>query len=131
MIVNEKYVDVRVGLEGMEEPELVEVYVRDDEIRHYIDTYATAEDVLNYAQQIDSSLFNDDKVNLDLAYELLIDEFDEHDDIEDLRDLHEYIQDCIETDYHQEAEEKLLTMDEDQFDDMEEPELEDEQELEL
>ncbi len=106
----EKYVDIPITLEGSNEPEIVEVYVKDDEIRHYIDTYLSAEDVLNYAKQIDSSLFRDEsKVDLDMAYDLLVNEFDEHDDIADIRDLNEYIQNCIDTDYYDEAEDVLLT----------------------
>lgn len=110
----EKYVDVRVELPDMKDeygdPDVYyeEVYVNDNEIKHYIDTYLSAEDVLNYAKQIDAKQF-DNEADLDLAYQILIDEFDEHDDIEDIRDLHEYISDLIQDDYEQEAKESVIS----------------------
>lgn len=110
----EKYVDVRVELPDMKDeygdPDVYyeEVYVNDNEIKHYIDTYLSAEDVLNYAKQIDAKQFDND-ADLDLAYQILIDEFDEHDDIEDIRDLHEYISDLIQDDYEQEAKESVIS----------------------
>lgn len=110
----EKYVDVRVELPDMHDeygdPDVYyeEVYVSDNEIKHYIDTYLSAEDVLNYAKQIDAKQF-DNEADLDLAYQILIDGFDEHDDIEDIRDLHEYIADCIQDDYEQEAAESVVS----------------------
>ena len=110
----EKYVDVRVELPDMRDeygdPDVYyeEVYVNDNEIKHYIDTYLSAEDVLNYAKQIDAKQFDND-ADLDLAYQILIDEFDEHDDIEDIRDLHEYISDLIQDDYEQEAKESVIS----------------------
>lgn len=109
----EKYVDVKVKLPNMRDEYgdsdvyYQEVYVGDNEIKHYIDTYLSAEDVLNYAKQIDAKAFDNDG-DLDLAYQILIDEFDEHDDIEDIRDLHEYISDLIQDDYEEEAREDVI-----------------------
>ena len=112
-MLTEKYVDIKVELadanDEYADPEVYyeEVYVNDNEIKHYIDTYLSAEDVLNYAKQIDANAFDNDG-DLDLAYEILIDEFDEHDDIEDIRDLHEYISDLIQNDYEKEATENVI-----------------------
>ena len=109
----EKYmiVDVELPPDDPYDPgELVgeEVYVSDSDIRHYIDTYLSAEDVLTYAKEIAPEEFEgNNSADLDLAYEILIDEFDEHNDINDLADLNEYIQDCVQRDYYAEAAETL------------------------
>ena len=84
-----------------------EVEVSDDDIRHYIDTFLSAEDVMNYAKQIAPEEF-EDNADLDFAYELLIDEFDEHDDIPDIAELNDYIQTCVQEDYEEEARENII-----------------------
>lgn len=111
----EKYMDVKVELPNMnDEYEQNDVYyeeveVQSSDIKHYIDTYLSAEDVLNYAKQIAPEEFTGkNAANLDVAYDILIDEFDEHDDIDDIRDLNEYIQDCVQTDYENEAKDKVI-----------------------
>ena len=110
----EKYMEVEVQLQDPDDEYgsktfYEEVEVNDSDIRHYIDTYLSAEDVLNYAKQIAPEEFTgEDAANLDFAYDILIDEFDEHDDIEDIRDLNEYIQDCVQNDYEDEAADAVL-----------------------
>ena len=104
----EKYMNVNITVGGDEyDPGDVvqeEVYVRDEEIKHYIDTFLSAEDVLTYAKEIAPEEFEgEEKVDLDLAYEILIDGFDENDDIPDIKELNEYIQDAIQADYENEA----------------------------
>ncbi len=104
----EKYMDVPITVGGNEydpgETEVIEVEVSDDEIRHYIDTYLSAEDVLTYAKEIAPKEFEgENAADLDLAYDILVYEFDEHDDIPDIKDLNEYIQDCVQGDYEREA----------------------------
>ena len=109
----EKYMNVAVEMPPEDEytageTEYEEVYVKDSDIKHYIDTFLSAEDVLNYAKQIDPSLFDGKKAaDLDTAYDLIIDEFDEHDDIEDFRALNEWIQECVQNDYEVEAAESM------------------------
>ena len=112
----EKYMEIQVDLPDMEDeygdPDIYyeEVEVNDNDIRHYIDTYLSAEDVLDYAKKISPEKF--DKKNgadIDLAYDILINEFDEHDDIDDIRDLNEYIQDCVQNDYEKEARERVVS----------------------
>ncbi len=112
----EKYMEVQVELPDMDdefgEPEIYyeEIEVKDDEIRHYIDTYLSAEDVLDYAKQISPDKFSKQNgADIDLAYDVLINEFDEHDDIDDIRDLNEYIQDCVQNDYSKEAKENIIS----------------------
>lgn len=111
----EKYVDIKVELPNMkdeyDDPEVYyeEVYVERSDVKHYIDTFLSAEDVLNYAKQISPEEFTGKyAADLDLAYDILIDEYDEHDDIEDIRDLNEYIQECAQEDYKKEATEKVI-----------------------
>jgi hypothetical protein len=109
----EKYMNVAVEMPPEDEytageMDYEEVYVKDSDIKHYIDTFLSAEDVLNYAKQIDPSLFDGKKAaDLDTAYDLIIDEFDEHDDIEDFRALNEWIQECVQNDYEAEAAESM------------------------
>lgn len=109
----EKYMNVAVEMPPEDEytageMDYEEVYVKDSDIKHYIDTFLSAEDVLNYAKQIDPSLFDGKKAaDLDTAYDLIIDEFDEHDDIEDFRALNEWIQECVQNDYEVEAAESM------------------------
>lgn len=112
----EKYVDIKVELPDMNDeygdPDIYydEVEVRDSDIRHYIDTYLSAEDVLDYAKQIAPENFDKENgADIDLAYDILISEFDEHDDLPDIKDLNEYIQECIQNDYEQEAKENVLS----------------------
>lgn len=100
----EKYMNVSVNIGGDEydpgETEIIEIDVDEDEIRHYIDTYLSAEDVLTYAKEISPDDFGgENAADLDFAYDILVSEFDEHDDIPDLADLNEYIQDCVNQDY--------------------------------
>ena len=104
----EKYMNIPINVGGDEydpgEAEIVEVDIDEDEIRHYIDTYLSAEDVLTYAKEISPDDFEGkNSADLDFAYDLLVSEFDEHDDIPDLADLNEYIQDCVNRDYKDEA----------------------------
>lgn len=112
----EKYMDIKVELPDMNdeygdtETYYEEIEVPDSEIRHYIDTYLSAEDVLDYAKQIDPESFTKENgADIDLAYDILISEFDEHDDIDDIRDLNEYIQDIIQKDYEQTAKENVMS----------------------
>lgn len=116
----EKYMNVEAVFHGWDdndpgESSIEEVYVPDDEIRHYIDTYLSAEDVLNFAKQIDPEWFKENPSDIDTAYDILTDEFDEHDDIPDLADLNEYIQDCVQRDYEEEAKE--IVIDRNSYDD--------------
>lgn len=107
----EKYMNVETEFQTGEddfETYTEEVEVSDDDIRHYIDTFLSAEDVMNYAKQIAPEEFKNN-ADLDFAYELLIDEFDEHDDIPDIADLNDYIQDCVQNDYEEEAREQIIT----------------------
>jgi len=107
----EKYMNVETEFQTGEndfETYTEEVEVSDDDIRHYIDTYLSAEDVINFAKQIAPEEFKNN-ADLDFAYELLIDEFDEHDDIPDIADLNDYIQDCVQNDYEEEAREQIIT----------------------
>ena len=100
--MNDEYGDTETYYEEIEVP--------DSEIRHYIDTYLSAEDVLDYAKQIDPESFTKENgADIDLAYDILISEFDEHDDIDDIRDLNEYIQDIIQKDYEQTAKENVIS----------------------
>ena len=112
----EKYMDIKVELPDMNdeygdtETYYEEIEVPDSEIRHYIDTYLSAEDVLDYAKQIDPESFTKENgADIDLAYDILISEFDEHDDIDDIRDLNEYLQDIIQKDYEQTAKENVIS----------------------
>lgn len=108
----EKYLTVQTELEdehGSSEIYTEEVYVSNNDIKHYIDTYLSAEDVLNYAKQIAPEYFEDNNADLDLAYEILIEEFDEHDDIADIEDLNNYIQDCVQQDYEDEVRDMIIT----------------------
>lgn len=111
----EKYMNVAVELPPEDEytaggTEFQEVYVKDSEIKHYIDTFLSAEDVLNYAKQIAPELFDGKKAaDLDTAYDIVIEEFDAHDDIEDFRALNEWIQDCVQNDYEAEATEEFYS----------------------
>lgn len=107
----ERYMNVNVTVGGDEydpgETVTEEVYVRDEDIKHYIDTFLSAEDVLNYAKEIAPQEFEEgEAVDLDLAYEILIDGFDENDDIPDFKELNEYIQECVQNDYQNEAAEQ-------------------------
>lgn len=107
----EKYMNVEIDVGGDEydfgDTEYEEVEVSNSEIRHYIDTYLSAEDVLDYAKQIAPEEFKDENsADLDLAYDILIEEFDEHDDIHDIADLNEYIQECVNHDFKNEAYEQ-------------------------
>lgn len=107
----EKYMNVETEFQTGEhdfETYTEEVEVSDDDIRHYIDTYLSAEDVINFAKQIAPEEFKNN-ADLDFAYELLIDEFDEHDDIPDIADLNDYIQDCVQNDYEEVAREQIIT----------------------
>lgn len=107
----EKYMNVETEFQTGEndfETYTEEVEVSDDDIRHYIDTYLSAEDVINFAKQIAPEEFKNN-ADLDFAYELLIDEFDEHDDIPDIADLNDYIQDCVQNDYEEEVREQIIT----------------------
>jgi hypothetical protein len=113
-MLTEKYMDIKVelpdlkGEEGDSNTYYEEVEVPDSEIRHYIDTYLSAEDVLDYAKQIDPESFSKENgADIDLAYDILINEFDEHDDIEDIKDLNEYIQELVYQDYEKVAAEKV------------------------
>lgn len=108
----EKYmnIDVNIGGDEYDPGETIheEVYVPDSEIRHYIDTFLSAEDVLTYAKEIAPQEFTgENSADLDFAYDLLVDEFDEHDDIEDIAELNDYIQDCIQRDYMEIATEQF------------------------
>lgn len=109
----EKYMEVKAELPDMEDkygdPEVYyeEMYISDDEIRHYIDEYLSAEDVLNYAKQIAPEEFKENTADLDRAYEILVDEFDNHDDIEDIKQLNQWIQDSVQDDYANEAANKV------------------------
>lgn len=112
----EKYMNIKVELPDMNdeysdtETYYEEIEVPDSEIRHYIDTYLSAEDVLDYAKQIEPESFTKENgADIDLAYDILISEFDEHDDIDDIRDLNEYIQDIIQKDYEQTAKENVIS----------------------
>lgn len=123
----EKYMNIEVEVPNLKDeydsPDIYyeEVYVEDSDIRHYIDTYMSAEDVLNYAKQIAPEEFTGkDAANLDLAYDILIEEYDEHDDIEDLKDLNDYIQECAQQDYKKEAMDSLY----DKFENAENDEIE-------
>lgn len=107
----EKYMNVETEFQTGEydfETYTEEVEVSDDDIRHYIDTYLSAEDVINFAKQIAPEEFKNN-ADLDFAYELLIDEFDEHDDIPDIADLNDYIQSCVQNDYEEVAREQIIT----------------------
>lgn len=105
----EKYMEVETEFENEDGVETYteEVEVSDDDIRHYIDTFLSAEDVMDYAKQIAPEEFKDN-ADLDFAYELLIDEFDEHDDIPDIAELNDYIQTCVQEDYEEEARENII-----------------------
>ena len=115
----EKYMEVEVQLQDPDDEYgsktfYEEVEVNNSDIRHYIDTYLSAEDVLNYAKQIAPEEFTgEDAANLDFAYDVyeyykeIWDKY-EHDDIEDIRDLNEYIQDCVQNDYEDEAADAVL-----------------------
>lgn len=102
----EKYMNIE-STNDSGEIEYMEVEVLDSDIRHYIDTFLSAEDVLNYAKQISPEQFTDkNSADLDLAYDILINEFDEHDDIEDISELNDYIQECVNNDYRNNAQEE-------------------------
>lgn len=105
----EKYVEVETEFENEDgfETYTEEVEVSNDDIRHYIDTFLSAEDVMDYAKQIAPEEFKNN-ADLDFAYELLIDEFDEHDDIPDIAELNDYIQTCVQEDYEEEARENII-----------------------
>lgn len=111
----EKYMNVAVELPPEDEYtaggiEYQEVYVKSSDIKHYIDEYLSAEDVLNYAKQVAPEEFDGrQSADLDMAYDILIEEFDEHDDIEDFRALNEWIQDCVQNDYEGEATEEFYS----------------------
>lgn len=99
--LNEKMMTVKidVGDEDYSEIEYEEVQVSDNDIKQYIDSYLTAEDVITYAKEIAPEVFEDESADLDTAYDILVDEFDEHDDIPDIYDLKEYIEDRVQSDY--------------------------------
>lgn len=99
-------VKIEVGDEYYSETEYEEVEVDDNDIKHYIDTYLTAEDVITYAKEIAPEMFKDKSADLDTAYDILVDEFDEHDDIPDIKDLREYIEDMVQSNYQDEAYEQ-------------------------
>lgn len=105
----EKYMEVETEFENEDgfETYTEEVEVSNDDIRHYIDTFLSAEDVMDYAKQIAPEEFKNN-ADLDFAYELLIDEFDEHDDIPDIAELNDYIQTCVQEDYEEEARENII-----------------------
>ena len=99
--LNEKMMTVKidVGDEDYSEIEYEEVQVSDNDIKQYIDSYLTAEDVIAYAKEIAPEVFEDESADLDTAYDILVDEFDEHDDIPDIYDLKDYIEDRVQSDY--------------------------------
>ena len=92
-------VKIDVGDEDYSEIEYEEVQVSDNDIKQYIDSYLTAEDVITYAKEIAPEVFEDKSADLDTAYDILVDEFDEHDDIPDIYDLRDYIEDRVQSDY--------------------------------
>ena len=94
--LDEKMMTVKIDV-GDEDYE--EVQVSDNDIKQYIDSYLTAEDVITYAKEIAPEVFEDESADLDTAYDILVDEFDEHDDIPDIYDLKDYIEDRVQSDY--------------------------------
>lgn len=86
-----------------------EVEVSESDLRHYIDTYLSAEDVLDYAKMIAPESFTDkNSADIDLAYDILVNEFDEHDDIPDFKALNEWVQDYVIDNYTEEARERVI-----------------------